>query len=318
MTTAGETDHNNLPEPSEPLRTPGHGNSRVTDRVGGRVPAALPTVTFPNGLTAPALGQGTWYLGERSSSHAEELAALRTGIELGLTMIDTAEMYGEGAAERLVGEAIGGQRDEVFLVSKVLPGNASLRGTVNACKESLRRLRTDYLDLYLLHWRGSFPLSATIEAFETLAQDGLIRGWGVSNFDADDMDELLSLPGGSAVQTNQVLYNLASRGPEFDLLSRGGDRRVPLMAYSPIDHGELNRHPRVREMAQAKGISAAQLAIAWVLRLSPQACTVVKASTPAHARDNRAAADVTFSDDQLAELDSIFPPPVTAEPLRMR
>ena len=275
------------------------------------------TVTFPNGLTAPALGQGTWYLGENHTNRVEELNALQAGMDLGLNLIDTAEMYGDGAAEILVGEAIAGRRDETFLVSKVLPSNASLRGTVDACKNSLSRLRTDRLDLYLLHWRGGYPLSATVEAFENLMQDGLIRGWGVSNFDPDDMEELLSIPGGSAVQTNQVLYNLARRGPEFDVIPDAADRGMPVMAYSPLDHGDLQQHPVVEEVARGKRISAAQLAIAWVLRSAPQVFAVAKASSREHVVANRVALDVELSTEELARLDEVFPAPRTAQPPEM-
>jgi len=275
------------------------------------------TVTFPNGLTASALGQGTWYLGENHTTRVEELNALQAGMDLGLTLIDTAEMYGNGASELLVGEAIASRRDETFLVSKVLPSNASLRGTVDACKASLKRLDTDRIDLYLLHWRGGYPLSATVEAFENLIQDGLIRGWGVSNFDTDDMEELLSIPGGSAVQTNQILYNLARRGPEFDLIPQSADQGMPVMAYSPLDHGELQHHPVVEDLAHNKRISAAQLAIAWVLRSAPQVFAVAKASTRPHVVANRAALDVEFSTEELARLDKVFPAPRAAQPLEM-
>jgi diketogulonate reductase-like aldo/keto reductase len=273
-------------------------------------------VSLPNGATIPALGMGTWYLGEEPARHATELAALRTGIEIGLTLIDTAEMYGDGAAEELVGEAIAGRRDEVFLVSKVLPVHATRRGTVQACQASLRRLGTGHLDMYLLHWRGKVPLAETVAAFEELVQAGAIGCWGVSNFDAPDMDELVAVPGGARVQTDQVLYNLARRGPEYDLVPWCQEFGIPLMSYSPVDHGRLLEHPAVRDMAAAKGVTPAQLAIAWVLRL-PDVCAVAKASTRAHVMENRAAMEISFTPAELAQLDMIFPPPFSKQPLEV-
>jgi diketogulonate reductase-like aldo/keto reductase len=276
----------------------------------------LRAVSLPNGATMPALGMGTWYLGEAPARHATELAALRTGLEIGLTLIDTAEMYGDGAAETLVGEVIAGHRDEVFLVSKVLPSHASLRGTIAACEASLRRLRTDHLDMYLLHWRGRFPLAGTVEAFEALVRSGLIGCWGVSNFDAPDMDELVAVPDGERVQTNQVLYNLARRGPEYDLIPWCREFGMPLMGYSPVDHGRLLEHAAVRDMATHKGVTPAQLAIAWVLRL-PDVSVVAKASTRAHVMENRAAMELQFSQGELDQLDAMFPPPFGKVPLEM-
>jgi len=273
-------------------------------------------VSLPNGGTVPALGLGTWYMGEQSARRATELAALRTGIESGLTLIDTAEMYGGGAAEELVSEAIAGRRDSVYLVSKVVPSHATRRGTVEACQASLRRLGTDHLDLYLLHWRGRVPLPETVAGFEELGQAGLIGGWGVSNFDAPDLDELASVPGGARVQTDQVLYNLARRGPEYDLLPRCREAGMPLMAYSPVDHGRLLAHPAVRGMARAKAVTPAQLALAWVLRL-PEVFAVVKASTPERVAENRAAMEISFSPAELEQLDRMFPPPSSKVPLEM-
>jgi diketogulonate reductase-like aldo/keto reductase len=275
------------------------------------------TTTFPSGTVIPALGQGTWYLGEDRRRHDDELAALRTGIDIGLTAIDTAEMYGDGASELLVGEAIAGRRDDVFLISKVLPNHASTAGTRRACEASLRRLGTDHLDLYLLHWRGGIPLAETVDAFEGLVRGGLIRGWGVSNFDTDDLDELLEVPGGERVQTNQVLYNLARRGPEFDLLPWCRERGIPLMSYSPVDHGRLLQHPVVEAVARAKGLTTAQLAIAWVLRLAPEMCAMVKAGDRDHVQQNRAAVDVDFSAAELAQLDLVLPPPTRKISLEM-
>jgi len=273
-------------------------------------------VSLPDAGTVPALGLGTWYMGERPDRRPTELAALRTGIENGLTLIDTAEMYGDGAAEELVSEAIAGQRDSIYLVSKVVPSHATRRGTVEACQASLRRLGTDYLDMYLLHWRGRVPLAETVAGFEELVQAGLIRSWGVSNFDTDDLDQLASVPGGARAQTDQVLYNLARRGPEYDLLPRCRQAGIPLMAYSPVDHGRLLEHPTVRDMAGAKEVTAAQLALAWVLRL-PEVFAIVKASTPARVAENRAAIEISFSTDELEQLDQIFPPPSSKEPLEM-
>jgi diketogulonate reductase-like aldo/keto reductase len=273
-------------------------------------------VSLPNGGTVPALGLGTWYMGEQSARRATELAALRTGIESGLTLIDTAEMYGGGAAEELVSEAIAGRRDSVYLVSKVVPSHATRRGTVEACQASLRRLGTDHLDMYLLHWRGRVPLAETVAGFGELVQAGLIGGWGVSNLDAPDLDELASVAGGARVQTDQVLYNLARRGLEYDLLPRCRAAGMPLMAYSPVDHGRLLEHPAVRDMAGAKGVTPAQLALAWVLRL-PEVFAVVKASTPARVTENRAGMEIGFSPAELEQLDRVFPPPSSKVPLEM-
>jgi len=277
---------------------------------------ATRVVTLPGGSTVPALGMGTWYLGEDPDGHDLQLSAVRTGIDAGLTLIDTAEMYGDGAAEKLVGRAITGRRDKVFLVSKVLPGNATRRGTVEACENSLRRLRTDHLDMYLLHWRGRVPLAETVAAFEELVERGLIGCWGVSNFDAHDLDDLAAVPGGDRVQTDQVLYNLARRGPEYDLLPRCRETGMPLMAYSPVDHGRLLEHAAVRDMAHAKGVTAAQLAIAWALR-SPEVFAVAKTSTRARAIENRAALEIQLSADELEQIDGMFPPPFRKVPLDM-
>jgi diketogulonate reductase-like aldo/keto reductase len=225
-------------------------------------------------------------------------------------------MYGDGAAEELVGEAIAGRRDEVYLVSKVLPGHASRQGTAASCQASLRRLGTDRLDMYLLHWRGRVPLAETVEAFEALVQAGTIGCWGVSNFDAPDMDELVAVPGGARVQTDQVLYNVARRGPEYDLVPWCREFGIPLMSYSPVDHGRLLEHPAVRDMARTKGVTPAQLAIAWVLRI-PDVSVVAKASTRAHVRENRAAMEISFSQAELEQLEAMFPAPSSKEPLDM-
>ncbi|WP_285063375.1 aldo/keto reductase [Frigoribacterium sp. ME-P-080] len=277
-----------------------------------------PAVALPDGRVVPALGQGTWNIGDDPRRRADEVAALRAGLDAGLTMIDTAEMYGGGRSEQLVGEAIAGRRDEVFLVSKVLPGNASRRGTVEACHASLERLGTDRLDLYLLHWRGRHPLAETVEALEALVAEGAIGGWGVSNFDVDDLHELLSVPGGQNVQTNQVLYNLARRGPEFDLLPWAREHGVPLTSYSPVDGGELLGHPVLEQVATDLGVSSAQLALAWVLRLVPDLMVAVKAGTAGHTLENAAALAVDLDDQAFVQLERAFPAPTTRVPLEMR
>ncbi|MET7764035.1 aldo/keto reductase [Streptomyces sp. NPDC005336] len=273
------------------------------------------TVPLPSGERIPLLGQGTWYLGEDPRRRAEEIAALRLGLDLGMTLVDTAEMYGSGASEELVGEAIAGRRDEVFLVSKVLPGHADLRGTVAACEGSLRRLDTDRLDLYLLHWRGSIPLVETLEAFAVLVEAGKIRYWGVSNFDVSDMTELVSLPGGEGVALNQVLYNLTRRGIEYDLLPWCRQRGVPVMAYSPIEQGRLLGSDVLRDIARAHGATPAQVALAWVLRQSVPA--IPRAGRAEHVRENRDALDLELTPEDLAELDRAFPPPTEPVPLEV-
>jgi len=228
--------------------------------------STLPTLNLPSGDTVPRLGQGTWGMGENPRRRDEEIAALKLGIELGMTLIDTAEMYGNGGAERVVADAIAGRRQEVFIVSKVLPENASRDGTIAACERSLHRLGTDRLDLYLLHWRGRYPLKETLAGFEALMGTGLIRSWGVSNFDVDDMEELVVLPGGNAVATNQVLYNLARRGIEADLLPWCRQRKIPIMAYSPIEQGRILRARALMALAARHDATPARIAIAWLLR----------------------------------------------------
>ena len=274
------------------------------------------TISLPDGTAIPALGQGTWELGEDRKRRADEIEALRTGLDLGMTLIDTAEMYGDGAAEELIAEAVGKRRDEIFLVSKVLPENATRRGTAQACERSLKRLRTDRLDLYLLHWRGSVPLGETLDAFEALMKSGKIRRWGVSNFDVEDMEELGDLAGGDVVATNQVLYNLTRRGIEYDLLPMARDIGMPVMAYSPIEQGRMLRHAALRNIAQRHGVTPARVALAWVLQ-QPGVCAIPRSGNPEHTRDNAAAATLTLSSDDLAELDAAFPPPVKKVPLDM-
>lgn len=255
-------------------------------------------------------------IGENRSSRAEEIATLQRGIDLGMTLIDTAEMYGDGASERLVGEAIKGRRDSVFLVSKFYPYNATVRGARVACEDSLRRLEVDCLDLYLLHWRGSVPLEETIEAVERLKAQGKIRSWGVSNLDTDDMQELGGLPGGRGVAVNQVLYNLSRRGVEWDLLPWCEEHGIPVMAYSPIEQGRLLRQPGLRALSATYGVSPAQLALAWLLRRD-QIIVIPKASTRGHLEENFAALDCPLDEPTLAELDRLFPPPRRATPLEM-
>jgi diketogulonate reductase-like aldo/keto reductase len=260
----------------------------------------------------PRLGQGTWRMGEDRAARAQEVAALRAGIDLGMTLTDTAEMYGDGASEEVVAEAIAGQRDRVFLVSKVYPHNASRAGVPAACERSLRRLRTDCLDLYLLHWRGSVPVGETAAAFEALQKAGKIRRWGVSNFDAADMAGLP--PGCSA---NQVLYNPGARGIEFDLLPWAQAHDVPVMAYSPVGQGgRMLQDPALRAVAGRHGATPAQVAIAWTLR-QPGVVSIPKAATAAHVRENAAAAGLQLTPADLAEIDAAFPPPRRKQPLEM-
>jgi len=270
--------------------------------------SAVPLVKLPSGDQIPALGQGTWFMGDDGQRRKEEIDALRLGIDLGMRLIDTAEMYGSGASEELVGEAIAGRRDEVFLVSKVLPSNAAKTDVIAACEKSLRRLGTDQLDLYLLHWRSRTPLSETLEGFAALAEAGKIRHWGVSNFDVADMEELTGLPGGSAVQTNQVLYNLTRRGIEWDLLPWAREHNLPIMAYSPIEQGRILDHSGLKSVAAEHGATAAQVAIAWLLQREG-VVAIPKAGTTVHVKENRAALNVHLTDEDLAALDQMFPPP---------
>ncbi|MCA8322182.1 aldo/keto reductase [Burkholderia cepacia] len=276
----------------------------------------IATVVLPDGETIPKLGLGTWEMGERPARRADEIDALREGVALGMTLVDTAEMYGDGATEELVGEALAGLRDDVFLVSKVYPHHASRRGVVAACDASLRRLRTDRLDLYLLHWRGSVPLDETVEGFEALQRAGKIRHWGVSNFDTADMAELVDEAGGGACATNQILYNIARRGPEFDLLPWLAGHGMPAMAYSPVDHGRLPKRSPLDEIARQHGVSVMRVALAWVLA-QPGVFAIPKASRIEHVRDNRAALDFMFSDDERAQLDAYFRPPRSKRALEM-
>jgi diketogulonate reductase-like aldo/keto reductase len=275
---------------------------------------ALPGVALPGGEWVPALGQGTWHMGEDRRRAAAEAAALRHGIELGMTLIDTAEMYGSGGAEAVVREAAQGSRDDLFIVSKVLPSNASRSGTVAACERSLKRLGTDRIDLYLLHWRGSVPLAETLEGFLRLARDGKIRHHGVSNFDRRDLEEWRALAGGAAVAADQVLYNLATRGIEWDLVPWCREHGVAIMAYTPLGHGRMLTDPNLVEIARRHAATPAQVALAWLLR---RAGTIVipKAARPEHVRENRGAADIALSADDFAAIDRAFPAPGRGSPL---
>ncbi|MGN6159367.1 MAG: aldo/keto reductase [Devosia sp.] len=272
-------------------------------------------VQLPSGEAVPALGQGTWKMGESASRRADEIKALRLGLDLGMRLIDTAEMYADGGAEELVGEAVAGRRDEVFLVSKVWPHNASRSGAVAACERSLKRLRTDRIDLYLLHWPSTHPLSETIAAFEAVRRDGKVRYWGVSNFDVDDMEKTLAA-GGEAVAANQVLYNLTRRGVEFDLFPWLAERHVPVMAYSPVEQGRLARNAALERIATAHNATAAQIAIAFTL-LRPDVISIPKATSLEHVRENAVAADIVLSESDREVLDAAFPPPKRKRGLEM-
>ncbi|MEP7240624.1 MAG: aldo/keto reductase [Devosia sp.] len=275
----------------------------------------LKQVKLPSGEMVPALGQGTWKMGEAGRRRADEVTALRLGLELGMVLIDTAEMYADGGSEEVVREAIEGRRDEVFLVSKVLPGNASRQGVVAACERSLKRLGTDRIDLYLLHWPGQFPIADTIAAFESLGAAGKIRHWGVSNFDVAQMERVMAA-GGTACATNQVLYNLTRRSIEFDLLPWHESHGIPIMAYSPVEQGRLARHAALDRIARARGARPAQVALAFTL-LRSGVISIPKATDPEHVRDNRAAADLVLDAAEIASLDAAFPPPRRRSALEM-
>ena len=274
------------------------------------------TVALKTGEKVPVLGLGTWRMGERASERAAELKAVQLGLELGIRLVDTAEMYGEGKAEEIVGEAMGRLRDEIYLVSKVYPHNASRKGAIAACERSLKRLGTDRLDLYLLHWRGSHPLAETVEAFEALKKDGKIRNWGVSNLDAGDMDELAGVPNGRNCASNQVLYHLGSRGIEWQLLPQCQKSKIMVMAYSPLGQGPLLRKPALGKIAGKHNCDPAAVALAWVLR-HPGVVTIPKATNPEHVRANIKAVDVKLDAEDLAALDAAFPPPKRASALDM-
>ncbi|TCA26634.1 aldo/keto reductase [Rhizobium leguminosarum bv. viciae] len=276
----------------------------------------IPSITFPDGTEVPALGQGTWAMGEDAGHARAEIESLKAGIDLGMTLIDTAEMYGDGGAEEIVGQAIRGRRNEVFIVSKVYPWNASLKGTVEACERSLERLGTDRIDLYLLHWRGNYPLTETVAAFETLKASGKIGAWGVSNFDTDDMEELLGVPDGANVAANQVLYNLSRRGIEFDLLPWCQSRGIPIMAYSPIEQGHILHHPELIRIAKAYQATPAQLALAFLLERDG-VIVIPKTANAERAAENRDCVSLDITDDDWDALDAAFPLPTKKKPLEM-
>jgi diketogulonate reductase-like aldo/keto reductase len=273
------------------------------------------TVRLPDGTEVPALGLGTWHMGERARDAKDEAAAIRLGIELGVTLIDTAEMYGNGGAEEVIAEAIAGKRDELFIVSKVYPHNASKTGVPAACERSLKRMRTDRIDLYLLHWRGSHPLPETVAAFEKLRAEGKIRYWGVSNFDTRDMQGLVRLTDGANCAANQVLYHIGSRGIEFDLLSWCKQHHMPIMAYSPVGQGgSLLRSKALAAVAKRHDATPAQIAIAWTLR-HDNVISIPKAADLQHVRENAAAGAIVLSEADLKEIDSAHPPPAGKESL---
>ncbi len=275
---------------------------------------SIPTTKLPCGERMPVFGLGTWMMGEHKASFADEVGALRLGLDLGVTLIDTAEMYAD--AELVVGEAVRGRRDDLFIVSKVLPSNASRAGTAAACERSLKRLGTDRIDLYLLHWRGGARLAETLEAFGELKAAGKIRHWGVSNFDIDDMKELVGLPSGADCQANQVLYNLSRRGIEFDLLPWSRRHGMPVMAYSPIEQGALADNPAIAAVAARHEATPAQIALAWAMR-ADGVVAIPKAVKPEHVRQNVAAPDIALTAEDLAELDRAFAPPARKRPLEM-
>ncbi|TWT09391.1 aldo/keto reductase [Planomicrobium sp. CPCC 101079] len=277
------------------------------------------TITLPDGTRLPALGQGTWNIGDHKANKEQEIQALQLGIELGMTVIDTAEMYGEGKSERLVGEAIQGRRDEVFLVSKVYPQNAGLKQIKKSCKNSLKRLGTDSLDLYLLHWRGRVSLAETVEGMEQLKAEGKIKRWGVSNFDTDDMEELWSVPHGKNCTTNQVLYHLGSRGIEFDLMDWHEKHEIPIMAYSPLAQGGSHRRALTTdavlgEIAANHNAAPLQIALAWTLR-SGNVQAIPKAGRAEHVIANAQAAAIELTQEELKKLDEAFPGPGQKTPL---
>jgi len=278
--------------------------------------ATMRAVELPSGETMPVLGLGTWHLGEGRHPPQVEIDALRTGLDLGMALVDTAEMYGDGATETLVGRAIAGRRDGVFLVSKVMPHHATFDGTIAACEGSLRRLGTDRLDLYLLHWRGSVPLDETVGAFDELRRAGRIRHWGVSNFDVADLAELADVRAGQAVEADQVLYNLLHRGIEWNLLPLCQRSGIPAMAYSPIGQGRLADDPVLQRIGRRRRATATQVALAWVVS-HPGVCAIPEAGTPQHVRQNAAALRVELEDDDMVEIDAAFPPPARPVPLEV-
>lgn len=277
---------------------------------------SIPTVTLPSGVEVPSLGLGTWRMGENKARATEEIDSLRLGLDLGMTLIDTAEMYGEGGAEMIVGKALEDRRDDVFLVSKVYPWNAGFEKTIAACDRSLARMKTDRLDLYLLHWRGEYPLAETVAAFEELKRQGKIGAWGVSNFDTADMEELWSVPDGANCSANQVLYNMARRGIEYDLLPWCQEKGVAIMAYSPIDQGSILKHPDLVHLAKTYQATPAQVALAFLMERDG-VIAIPKSANLRRVRENRDAVDLDISDDDWALLDAAFPPPSRKMPPEM-
>ncbi|MBW6422653.1 aldo/keto reductase [Rhizobium sp. XQZ8] len=276
----------------------------------------IPTVMLPSGISVPALGLGTWNMGEDARKAAIEIESLKRGLDLGMTLIDTAEMYGEGGAEKVTGQAIAGRRDEVFLVSKVYPWNAYRKGVIEACERSLGRLKTDRLDLYLLHWRGEHPLAETVAGFEELRKAGKIGAWGVSNFDLDDMEELMRVPDGENCAANQVLYNLSRRGIEYDLLPWCQEQNIPIMAYSPIEQGRILRNGELIRIAKAYQATPAQVALAFLLERDG-VIAIPKSASPDRTAENAAAVELDLSDEDLSALDIAFPPPERKRSLEM-
>jgi len=276
----------------------------------------IPTVTLPSGISVPALGLGTWQMGEDARKVGIEIESLKRGLDLGLTLIDTAEMYGEGGAEKITAQAIAGRRDEVFLVSKVYPWNAGRKSVVEACERSLTRLKTDRLDLYLLHWRGEHPLEETVAGFEELRRAGKIGAWGVSNFDLDDMLELMDVPDGKNCAANQVLYNLSRRGIEYDLLPWCQERGIPVMAYSPIEQGRLARSGELIRIAKAYQATPAQVALAFLLERDG-VIAIPKSANPERVAENAEAVELELSEEDWTALDAAFPPPARKQPLEM-
>ncbi|MDJ0688812.1 MAG: aldo/keto reductase [Xenococcaceae cyanobacterium MO_188.B32] len=277
----------------------------------------MKTLKLPSGKEIPILGQGTWRMGEKASQKQAEIDALKLGIELGMSLIDTAEMYGEGGAEKIVAEAISNCRNEIFLVSKFYPYNASYQGVIAACERSLSRLKTDYLDLYLLHWREAIPLSETLEALQHLKQTRKILDYGVSNFDTDDMEEALSLPGGKEIATNQVLYNLKHRGIEWDLLPWCQERSIPIMAYSPLEQRAFVDDSSLKAIATKHNATSTQIALSWLLH-QDNVISIPKATNPQHIKENRAALYIKLTEEDIKQIERAFKPPSRKMSLAMR
>ncbi|MCF1433220.1 aldo/keto reductase [Agrobacterium vitis] len=277
---------------------------------------SLPTISMPSGRIVPALGLGTWMMGENAAAEKDEIAAVNHALDLGMTVIDTAEKYGDGSTEQIIGRALKTRRNETYLVSKVAPWNASREGTMSACEGSLKRLGTDCLDLYLLHWRGEHPLTDTVEAFETLKNQGKIKAWGVSNFDVADMEELFAVENGANCQANQILYNLSRRGVEYDLLPWCQERGLAIMAYSPIEQGRLLKHPELIHVAKANQATPAQVALAFLLERD-NVLPIPKTTAATRIEENRGSVDLELTEDDLARLDAAFPPPQRKQPMEM-